>query len=216
MQKISQSQLIEALNWRYAVKAFDATKKISADDWKSLQESLRLAPSSYGLQPWKFILVENPAIRKELRSVSWNQSQVEDSSHFIVFATLEKMSEPYIEKYIQRHSEVTGASLDSLKGFQNAMVGDLVKGPRAQVIDVWAQRQAYIAMGHLNLAAALLQIDTCCMEGLDPKAYDKILKLEGTGYKTVAAVACGYRSETDKLQHNKKVRFQESDVFEVR
>lgn len=216
MSKLAQSDLLTALNWRYATKIFDSSKKISNEDWTSLKESLRLAPSSYGLQPWKFLVIQNPELRKELRAVSWNQSQVEDCSHFVVFTTLEKVTEDYVAKFITRNSEVSGIPVEKLKGFNDMMVGDLVKGPRSETINWWAQRQSYIAMGHLTLAAALLQIDTCCLEGLDAKAYDKILKLEGTGYKTIAAVACGYRSAEDKYQHNKKVRFQESDVFEVR
>lgn len=211
-----KKSIASAIHWRYATKVFDTAKKISADDWQALKDSLRFAPSSYGLQPWKFILVENPQIRKELRAVSWNQSQVEDCSHYLVFTTLEKVSEDYIQKYLKRNSEVTGTPLEKLKAYGDLMTDNLVKGPRSETIKWWAQRQSYIAMGHLTLAAALLKIDTCCIEGLDPAAYDKILKLEGTGYKTVAAVACGYRSEADKYQANKKFRFEELDVFEVR
>ena len=211
---MSQNQnLIEALNWRYAVKKFDPAKKISDQDWVTLSESLRLSPSSYGLQPWQFFVVKTPELRAKLRAQSWNQSQVEDASHYVVLTYKEKMDHAHIEKYLKTIASQRGVSLDSLKGFGEVMAGDLVTGPRASVIDHWAQRQSYIAMGFLMLTAAMLKIDSCPMEGLVPAEYDKLLGLEGTGYKTVAAVALGYRHEDDKYQHVKKVRFEASEVF---
>jgi nitroreductase len=206
------SHLIEALNWRYAVKKFDPTKKISDEDWATLTESLRLTPSSYGLQPWKFIVVKTPELRAQLKAQSWNQSQVEDASHYVVITYKEKMDSAHIEKYLKSISEQRGVPLESLKGFGEVMMGDLVTGPRASVIDHWAQRQSYIAMGFLILTAALLKIDSCPMEGLIPTEYDKLLGLEGTGYKTVAAVALGYRHPDDRYQQSKKVRFPANEV----
>lgn len=210
------TDLLQSLNWRYAVKKFDPNKKISTENWQTLSESLRLCPSSYGLQPWQFILVETPQLRKELRAHSWNQSQVEDCSHYVVLAYKEKMDTQHIEKYIQAMSEQRQVSIESLKGFAEVMSGDLITGPRAQEIDYWAQRQCYIAMGFLMLSAALLKIDSCPMEGLVPSEYDKMLELSGTGYKTVAAVALGYRHPEDKYQAVKKVRFSSEQVFLIK
>lgn len=200
------------LNWRYAAKKMDSSKKIPQQDWKTLEESLVLSPSSYGLQPWRFLVVQNQELRKQLRAVSWNQSQVEDCSHFVVFTTRPEMNEKDIQKHIDRIAHVRGVPPESLDAYKNGMIGDVVKGPRAQVIKWWAQRQSYIAMGFLMETAALLNIDTCAMEGLDPAAYDSILKLEGTDYRTVAAVACGYRHSEDKYQSMKKVRFDAKDI----
>ncbi len=204
----------KALEWRYAVKKFDAQKKISDKDWKTLENSLVLAPSSYGLQPWKFLVVQNPQIRQQLRDVSWGQSQVTDCSHYVVLTYKQKMDEAHIQKYIERIAEVRKIPVSSLDGFKNVMVGDVVKGPRAQVIEHWAQRQTYIAMGFVMAAAALLKVDACPMEGLDPKAYDSILNLSGTGWATVAAVALGYRHAEDALQNAAKVRFDNKEVIQ--
>lgn len=148
-----------ALNWRYATKKFDVNKKISSADWKTLTESLIASPSSYGLQPWKFLVVENPSIREKLKAVSWNQTQVTDSSHYVVFIYKEKMDAEHIEKYIQQIAKVRQIPASSLDAYKNMMVENLVKGPRSQTIEAWAQRQAYIAMGFLLETAALLKID---------------------------------------------------------
>lgn len=216
MSKIDNEIIHNQMNWRYACKKFDSTKKIREADWNILAESLRLSASSYGLQPWKFLVIQDPEIRKQLLPLSWGQTPVTDSSHYIVFTYKEKMDETHIEKFIQQTAKTRGVEASSLEGFKNMMIGDLVKGPRSQVINWWAQRQCYIAMGTLLTTAALMEIDTLPMEGLDPAAYDKVLKLEGTGWKTVAAVACGYRSNDDKYQSMKKVRFDLNDVVEYR
>ncbi|MFZ4403685.1 MAG: NAD(P)H-dependent oxidoreductase [Pseudobdellovibrionaceae bacterium] len=205
--------LQEALNWRYAVKKFDATKKIPAADWSQLEEALRLTASSYGLQPWKFLVVQNKDILKKLTPLSWNQTQVEDSSHFVVLTYKKKMDEDHINKFIQKTAQVRGVEASTMDGYKGMMIGDLVKGPRAAHIDTWAKQQVYIAMGQVLTAAALLSVDTCPMEGLDPAGYDKVLNLEGSGYNTVAAIAFGYRHADDKYQHAKKVRFDKADVI---
>lgn len=210
---MNHEQILSALNWRYATKSFDASKKISDADWSVLENSLILSPSSYGLQPWRFLIIQNPELRAQLRASSWNQSQVTDASHFVVFTTKEKVDADHIQKYLERISEVRGTPLDALNDFKKAMIGDIVNSPRAQTIGAWAQRQAYIAMGFLLETAALLKIDATPMEGLDAAAYDRILNLENTGYKTVAAVALGYRGANDPFQKMKKVRFAKSDLI---
>jgi nitroreductase len=212
MAKIDNEIIHNQLNWRYACKKFDPTKIIREADWNILAESLRLSASSYGLQPWKFIVVQNPELRKQLLPVSWNQTPVTDASHFVVLTYKEKMDEEHITRHIEQIAKVRGIETSTLDGFKRGAMGDLVKGPRADVINWWAQRQCYIAMGTFLTTAALMEIDTLPMEGLDPAAYDKILELDGTGYKTVAAIACGYRAADDKYQHIKKVRFDMKDV----
>lgn len=178
-----------------------------------IAESLRLSPSSYGLQPWKFFIVENPQLRKELKAVSWNQTQIEDADKLVVFTTLKTLDEKYIEKWVHKMAETRGVPLESLKGYKDLMVSNLVSGPRSETIHWWAQRQSYIAMGQMMYTAALLGVDTCPMEGLDPAAYDTILKLENTGYQTVAVVTVGYRHKEDSYQNAKKARFDSEDIF---
>lgn len=210
---MKNAQIKEALEWRYATKKYDSTKKITREDWETLKSALQFAPSAYGVQPWKFLVIENPEVREKLKAASWNQTQVTDASHFVVFLHKAEVDVPFIDQYLQRMSEVRQAPLESLAGFKNMLVENLAKAPEEK-IHAWAQRQAYIAMGFLLQTAALLKIDATPMEGLDPSAYDKILGLEGSGWKTVATVALGYRHPEDTYQNLKKVRFAEDTVIQ--
>ena len=206
-------QIKDALKWRYACKKFDPLKKISDSDWSTLKDSLILTPTSYGLQLMKFLVVQDPEIRQKLKAVSWNQSQVTDSSHYVVFLTRDSIKEEDVKKFIDRIVEVREVEKSSLEGYQNMMIGNLVKAPHPDPVN-WTKKQAYIAMGFLLETAALLKIDSVPMEGLDPSAYDKILNLEGSGWTTAMTVALGYRSQDDQYQHAKKVRFLEKDLIE--
>jgi nitroreductase len=203
-----------ALSWRYATKVFDKTKMISSDKWEVLEDSLVLAPSSYGLQPWKFLIIENPEIRSKLKAVSWNQGQVTDASHLVVFTTLKNITSDYVREFIQSNMEVRNLPHESLAGYETMMLKNIVEGMDKDYIRTWNQRQAYIAMGFLLETAALLEIDTVAMEGLNPKAYDEILGLESSPYGTVAAVALGYRSIEDNYQNARKVRFPKSKLIQ--
>lgn len=211
---MTNTEILGALHWRYATKQFDAAKKIDEETWAVLEQSLVLSPSSYGLQPWKFVVVQNQALREKLRAVSWNQSQVTDCSHYVILLSREKMDEAYISEYVKRTAEVRGLEVEKLKGFHRSMMNDLVEGPRAQVIEPWANRQCYIAMGFIMQTAAQLKVDTCALEGFDPSAYDQLLNLADTGYKSIVAVALGFRSADDKYQSTPKVRFQRDKVIE--
>lgn len=216
MSTIPGESLLDQLNWRYATKKFDSSKKVSAADWAVLEQALVLTASSYGLQPWKFIVVTDPALKAKLRPASWNQSQVEDCSHLVVFAAKKDITEADVDRFVARIAEVRGVSQESLAGYKGYMVGDLVKGPRHAVIHEWAARQCYIAMGNLLTSAALLGIDTCPFEGLEPAKYDEILGLKDSGYATVAACPVGYRSGDDKYASTPKVRFEAKDVIDLR
>ena len=213
---ISPDALIHQLEWRYATKQFDATRKIEPETWKTLEDALVLTPSSYGLQPYEFIVVTDPDLRAKLRPASWGQSQIEDASHLVVFAIKKSMGESHISHFLDRVAEVRDVSKDSLEGYKGFMMGDLVNGPRAAIIDQWAARQAYIALGNFMTSAALLGVDTCPMEGIDPAQYDTILGLEADGYATVCVCAAGYRSPDDKYAKLKKVRLPESELIQVR
>jgi nitroreductase len=213
MARVDNEILFTQMNWRYACKRFDSTKIIREEDWNILSETLRLTASSYGLQPWKFIVVQNPELRKQLFDASWKQSPVVDASHFLVITYKEKMDEAHIDRHIAQTAKLRGIEISTLDNMKKVIMGDLVVGPRSAAIGAWAQRQCYIAMGGFLTTASLMEIDTLPMEGLDPSAYDRILELEGTGYKTVAAIACGYRSPDDKYSATKKIRFDMQDVI---
>ena len=213
MNPISNEQLLEALNWRYATKAFDVAKKIPADSWKTLEQSLVLTPTSYGLQPYKFLVISNPAKRAELLPHSWGQKQVVDCSHFIVFTARTEMKKADVDKLIARISSVRGVPTESMTPYWNMMIGDVVNGPRGKNAHEWATRQAYIALGNLMTCAAVLGIDACPMEGIIPPEYDRVLDLKGSGYATVVACALGYRSANDKYASAPKVRFEAADLI---
>ncbi len=216
MQFQTPQSLLQSLEWRYAVKRFDPSRKIDPTLWSALEEALRLTPSSYGLQPWKFLLVESPELRTRLREASWNQTQVTDSSHFVVFAQQEEMTTAHIDRYVQLMATTRGVPIEKLEGMRRAIVGDAIDGPRASVAKEWMARQSYIALGNFMTAAAALGIDTCPMEGLDPSRYDEILSLRGTGYRTVVACAAGYRSESCPLNGAAKVRYSRAELVERR
>ena len=213
MENMSPSKLIESLEWRYATKKFDAAKKIDEKTWKVLEEALILSPSSYGLQPWKFIVVQNLEVKEKLKAVSWNQSQVTDCSHHVVFAIKEKMDEEHITHFFNQTAKVRGVDASTMDGYKKMIMGDLVTGPRSHVIAEWAARQAYIALGNFMTSAAVIGVDTCPLEGIDPVKYDSILGLTGTGWKVVVACPAGYRSTEDKYATTKKVRFDAKDLI---
>jgi nitroreductase len=212
---IPESQLLDALNWRYATKTFDATKKIPEATWKALEETLVLSPSSFGLQPYRFLTVKDPAVRAQLKPHSWNQTQVVDASHYIVLAGRTAMTEAEIDLYLDRVVQVRGIPRESLDGYRGMIYGSLLSPGAESRIPHWACNQAYIALGNLMTSAALLGIDTCAIEGFVPAEYDAILGLKEQGYASVVCCALGYRSTEDKYAGLGKVRFPSSDLIKT-
>ena len=212
---MTSQQLIEALQWRYATKVFDATKKIPDDIWQTLKQALVLTPTSYGLQPYKFLVIDSPAKRAELLPHSWGQKQVVDASQFIVFTAQTNMTEAHVDKLISRISHARRIPADALSSFRGMMVSDLVNGPRGKIAHEWATRQTYIALGNLMTCAAVLGVDACPMEGFVPAEYDRLLGLNGSGYASVVCCALGYRSANDKYADLAKVRYETADLVSV-
>jgi len=215
-EAMTRDELLESLKWRYAVKQFDPSKKISSKDLGALLESLRFSPSSFGLQAWKFLVVESDDLKQRLKTQSWNQNQVDTCSHYVVFTTLKEVSPDYVDECVKQMSELRGTEVDALKGYRDVIVNYVSKAMKPAEVQAWTQRQSYIAMGFLMLAAAALKVDTCPMEGINPTEYDKILGLENSDYKTVAAVALGYRHTEDKYQKHPKFRFSQEQIIEFR
>jgi len=209
---LTPAQLLASLEWRYATKAFD-TRKLPDATWAALEESLRLTPSSFGLQPWKFIVVNDPAVRAKLRPVSWNQSQVTDASHLVVFARRTEMTEADVNEFFNQIVSDRKIDASVIEPYRQMMLGGVVKGKDAAAQKDWAARQLYIALGQLMGAAAALAVDTCALEGIDPAAYTEILGLKGTGYEVVVACAVGHRSTEDKYASLKKVRYPAARVI---
>ncbi|MFN9993311.1 MAG: NAD(P)H-dependent oxidoreductase [Phycisphaerales bacterium] len=218
MQTVDAKMLSERLGWRYAVKKFDAAKKIPAEHWAALENSLVQSPSSYGLQSWKFIVVEDPALRAKLRGASWNQSQITDASHMVVMCRRREVKPENIEAHIARICEVRGTPKDVLKDFQAMMMGSIAKPSSLPggTMEIWTRSQVYIALGFFLSAAAMLGVDTCPMEGFDPAQYDEMLGLKDSEFTSVVVVTAGYRAADDWLAGLKKVRFEASKVIERR
>ncbi len=207
-------QLQELLEFRYACKAFDAEKALTPEEKQAMFNSLVLAPSSFGLQPWKFVVVETAETREKLREVSWGQGQVTDADLFVVFTVKTQIDETAVDEWMQRLATVRGVELDTLDGYKTVLMGFISAMSDEQKID-WAKKQAYIALGQLMTSAALLKLDTCPLEGIDPKAYDEILGLESQGLTTAVACAVGHRSAEDKYAEAPKVRFEEADLIQT-
>lgn len=214
MQTISTATLLERQRWRYATKQFDPSRKIPDETWSALEDALVLTPSSFGLQPWRFVVVTDPAVKTQLVQHSWNQTQSAECSHFVVFAARIDMSEADLDRHLARTAEVRHVEVDSLAAYRRMMAKSLVTPPEGVVIRHWASLQAYIALGNFMTSAAMLGIDTCPMEGIDRTKYDEIFELANQGFATVVACAAGYRAKDDRHATLPKVRFAKDDVVQ--
>jgi nitroreductase len=206
------STFLENQNWRYATKKFDATKKISTEDLNFLKESIRLSTSSFGLQLYKVIIVENPELRAKLQPAAWGQTQITEASHLIVFANQTVVSDSDVDAYIKNTSETRGIPLEALTGFGDYMKGAIRPIP-ADLKTIWTAKQTYLALGNLLNAAAELKIDVTPMEGFDPKKFNEILGLDALNLNAAVIAPIGYRHEDDATQYYKKVRKSNEDLF---
>lgn len=205
--------IIDNLNWRYATKKFDSSKKVSQENLDILQEVLRLTPSSYGLQPYKFLFIENKEIREKLKEKSWGQPQVTDASHLLVLCSYIDMKEEHIDAHVVNTANTRGMDVEALKGYSDFMkntIGQL----DVEKKQIWNSKQAYIALGQLLHACAELKIDATPMEGFDPAGYDEVLGLKEKNLHASLVCPIGYRSEEDANQHFKKVRKSKEDLIE--
>lgn len=203
--------VVKALEWRYATKNFDPNKKIDAATWSQIEKSLILSPSSFGLQPWKFVVITDEKVKKELLEVSWKQNQPADCSHLVVICRVEKVDTNHIDKYIASVASSRGVLVESQSAYRNMMVNSVTTmDDETQV--AWASAQCYIALGVLMTAASMLGVDNCPMEGFVKEEYDRILKLKEQGVRSVVVCALGYRSAEDKYATMPKVRYPASEL----
>ena len=206
------SSLLENLNWRYATKKFDATKKISDADLNTLKEAVRLAASSYGLQPYKVVIVENPEIREQLKAAAYGQTQITDASQLFIFANDLNAGPESVADYIKNISETRGIPVEALGGFEDMMNG-VISNLSQDAKNIWTAKQTYIALGTLLSAAAELKIDATPMEGFNPAAFNEILGFDKLGLNASVIATVGYRHEEDEAQHFKKVRKSQEELF---
>lgn len=208
------SNYIENLNWRYATKKFDTSKKLSTEHLELLKEAIQLSASSYGLQPYKFFIIEDPATRKKLREAAWDQPQVTDASQLIVFANMTDFDESLVDDYIQNVVETRGTDKSDLKDYAESMKSALMDRSKEEK-GIWAAKQAYIALGNLLSAAADFKIDACPMEGFDAEKFNDILNLKSQNLNAAVIATVGYRSENDETQDYKKVRKTKNELFKT-
>ncbi|WP_017257478.1 NAD(P)H-dependent oxidoreductase [Pedobacter arcticus] len=205
-------EIIDSLNWRYATKSFNGDKKLTDNQLDGLLSAIQLAPSSFGLQPYKVIVVEDQKVKEQLKAAAYGQAQLTDASHIFVFAIEKNFSEKHVDSFIANIAETRGVAVADLKGFSDVMKGT-VNSRSAEELDVWNSRQAYIGLGVLLETAALNRIDACPMEGFDNAKFDEILGLQIENLHAVAIAAVGFRAADDVYQHYTKVRKAKDNLF---
>ncbi len=204
--------LLESLEWRYATKVFDKNKKVSDTDLDDIIEAFRLAPSSFGLQPWKLVVVTDENTRKELLPNSWNQQQIVDASHLLVLTRVENAWEALVEDYLNNMTQTTGATRENLKWYEDMMKWFL-NGLSLDQKNAWADRQVMIASGVMMSLLAEKEIDACPIEWFDREKYNEILWLNEKWLSSVLVLPIGYRDESDKYSSRPKIRFQKEDIL---
>ena len=212
MEVISPENLLKSLQWRYATKAFDSERQIPESIWSSLEDSLILTPSSFGLQPWHFFVITNPEIKAELLPHSWNQAQVTECSHFVVLAAQKNVGDVEISQLMDHTSTLRKVETVTLDGYRKMMSGFMAQMNPEELLN-WAKLQTYIALGQLMTSASVLGVDACPMEGFVSAEYDRILGLEEKGLRASVACALGYRSTADKYAELPKVRYEKSELI---
>jgi nitroreductase len=206
------STFIENANWRYATKKFDASKKVSSEHLNILKEAIRLSASSYGLQPYKILIIENPELKAKLQPASYGQTQIVDASQVIVFANELNVGDTQIEAYVSNIIKTRGLTFDTVKGYSDYMKSAISNMPE-NVKNTWTAKQCYIALSNLLNAAAELKIDVTPMEGFVPEQYNEILGLDQLGLNAVVVATIGYRHLEDANQHIAKVRKSNEELF---
>jgi nitroreductase len=212
---ITHMNITEALNWRYATKVFDTSKELAQAHIDTILEAGRLAPTSYGLQPFRIIQVADKELRAQMKGISYGQGQVTDAGTLFVVAIRTDINDAYIDEYIARIAETREISIEALEGYADMMKNTV--GARSQEDkNAWSAKQSYIALGTMIAAASELQIDTCPMEGFDTKELDTLLGLQEMKLQSVAYLAVGYRSQDDTTAQYKKVRLAQDDFVIVK
>jgi nitroreductase len=209
---LTPDQLVAVQHRRYATKRYDDTRKIPADQWRALEEALLYSASSTGLQPWKFVVVTNPEVREKLLPKSWNQRIIVTASHLVVLAAREELGEEDVRRHVANFVKIRNLSPDEAAQLLERQSG-ILKRPGLDAFR-YASYQVYIALGNLLTSATLLGLDSTAIGGFEPDAYDEILGLKGTGYKSVVVAAVGYHAADDSNATLAKVRFPIEQVIQ--
>lgn len=200
--------ILDKLNWRYATKEFDASKKISQEKLNIILKAANLTATSFGLQPGRVVLVENKEIREKLVQFSWGQKQVAESSHLLVLTVSNSVGDKDVDSYVNRISEIRNIDASSLDGMSK-MVKGFLSGMDNSNMHLWTSNQAHIVLGNLLTVCAIENIDSCPIAGFQPEKYDELLGLEEIGQKSVLVLPIGYRLDSDKYSSLGKVRVED-------
>lgn len=204
--------VLTTLKWRYATKRMNG-QKVPAEKIENILDAIQLAPTSIGLQPFTVLVIEDPETRAKIAPAIYNQPQITEGSHVIVFAAWKDYSIENVDKYINQMASLRGVPVEALDGMRNMAVG-AVSGKTPEQLLAWNQKQAYIALGFGLVAAADEQVDATPMEGFDPDALDAALGLAEKGLRSTVILALGYRDEQNDYLHGKaKVRRDKSELF---
>ena len=197
------TNITKYLEWRYAVKKFDPEKKLSPEQVDELAEAMRLTASSYGLQPYKIMLVENPEIREKLQEHSWGQKQITEASHLFIICNYTEVPDKVVDDYMKITGEIRHSPADKLKAFGEGIKAKIGRLPS---VKDWTAKQSYIVLGNLLTACAAMEIDACPMEGFVPEKYNEILGLDKLKLNATLAIPVGYRSADDRYAEMPKIR----------
>lgn len=204
--------ILENLKWRYATKKFDSTYQLSESELNTIKEVIQLSPASFGLQPYKVLIVTNPEIREQLKAVSWNQPQVTDASALLVFVKNKNVDESEVDLFVENIINTRGVTKEMLAEYEG-MMKHAVSSQTDDQKSNWVEKQIYLAVGNLLTSLSVLGIDSCPMEGFDRGQYDSILGLTETSSVIVCPI--GKRDESDEYQNYPKVRKSTDDLFEI-
>ena len=197
--------LKDRLNLIYSTKQFDETKPLTDEQVNNVLELTGLSAASYGMQPFKMVVIKNQELKQKLVTSSYGQTNIGDSSHLIVFAARTDINEDFVDNYIGHIKKQRNVSVESQASFKKMLI-NYINNKDSESLFKWASEQIYIAMGTFLIACASEKIDACPIGGFIPKQYDEILDLEKHNLKSVVVGVMGYRHEDDKYQHKEKVR----------
>ncbi len=207
------ASLLRVLNARYATKKFDSTRKIDDVTWNTLEEALLLSPSSYGLQPWKFVVITDPQWKEELAPHAWNQPQITACSHLVVFCARRELDGDDVQHLMNATAEKRGIAATDLHGYAS-MIGSAISNLSPDDLLNWNKRQVYLALDQFLLSCAFLGVDACPMEGFSNAKFDEVLGL--TDVTTTVIATAGYRAQDDKYADLAKVRYERDEIIERR
>ena len=205
-------KLLNNLKWRYATKQFDPSKKVSKDNLDILKEAVQLSVSSYGLQLYKVLIIENKDLREKLKAVSWGQNQITDASHLFIFCNYNDVQGNHVDDFLELTANAQNINVSNLNGYGDFMKGKIGEMTKTEQSN-WTIRQTYLALGNLLNACADLKIDACPMEGFEAEKYNDILGLNERGLNAAVIATIGYRSKDDQGQYRPKVRKPLNKLF---